>query len=306
MKALVTGGAGFIGVNLCHRLLKLNYEVICLDNFYSSRYENIKELLPNVKFTLIEHDIREPFDIECDIIFNLACPASPLFYQKDPIYTSETNYLGMRNVLNCALKYNAKVLQASTSEVYGNPDKNHHPQKEDYFGNVNPNGIRSCYDEGKRIAEQLCIDYHLKYNLDVYIVRIFNTYGPYMRFDDGRVVTNFIYQALNNKDITIYGNGEQTRCLQYIDDLIDGILLLIKSDYHYPVNIGNPIEYTINEIADMILKECNSSSKKIYKELPKDDPVRRKPNIDLAFNILGWRPKIDFLVGLNRMLKNII
>lgn len=300
MRALVTGGAGFIGSNLCRRLLKLNYEVICLDNFYSGKYENIEELLPNEKFKLIEHDVREPFDIKCDIIFNLACPASPPFYQKGPIYTSETNYLGMSNVLKCALKYNAKVLQASTSEVYGNPDENHHPQKEDYWGNVNPNGIRSCYDEGKRIAEELCIDYNMQYGLRTYIVRIFNTYGPYMRIDDGRVVTNFISQALSNKDLTIYGTGMQTRSMQYIDDLIDGILLLVDSDYHYPVNIGNPTEYSVNEIADIILAEVNGASKKVFKDLPKDDPERRKPDITLARKILNWEPKIDFRSGLSK------
>jgi UDP-glucuronate decarboxylase len=206
----------------------------------------------------------------------------------------------MSNVLKCALKYDAKVLQASTSEVYGNPDENHHPQKEDYFGNVNPNGIRSCYDEGKRIAEELCIDYNMQYGLRTYIVRIFNTYGPYMRIDDGRVVTNFISQALSNKNLTIYGTGMQTRSMQYIDDLIDGILLLVDSDYHYPVNIGNPTEYSVNEIADIILAEANGASKKVFKDLPKDDPERRKPDITLARKILNWEPKVDFKNGLSK------
>lgn len=305
MIALITGGAGFIGSNLCRKLLSMNYEVICLDNFYSGLFSNIEILLNDPNFKFINHDVREPFDIECDIIFNLACPASPPFYQKDPIFTTDTCYLGTKNALNCAKKYNAKLLQASTSEIYGNPDVNHHPQSENYFGNVNIVGPRSCYDEGKRIAETLCMDYHKLYGLDVYIIRIFNTYGPFMRLDDGRVITNIISQILNNQDITIYGDGMQTRSFQYIDDLIEGILLLINTNYHFPVNLGNPEEFTIKELVDVVCKLIPNTCKIIYKNLPTDDPLQRKPDINKASKLLHWKPKINLQQGLMQLIHEL-
>lgn len=304
-RILVTGGAGFLGANLCRKLLRDSIEnfIICLDNLYTGRYENISNLLKNPRFKFINHDIINPIeDMFVDEIYNLACPASPPHYQKDPIYTTKINVLGMINVAELALKHNAKLLQASTSEVYGNPKV--HPQVEAYFGNVNCNGLRACYDEGKRCAESLIFDYNRKFSLRVKVVRIFNTYGPFMDSGDGRVVSNFIIQCLRQEPITIYGDGSQTRSLCYVDDLIDGLLKMMSSpdDVIGPINLGNPEEYTIEEIAYKVssLTECNSPF--VYQSLPKDDPIKRCPDISQAVRLLQWQPQVTADIGFRRTI----
>ncbi len=300
---LVTGGAGFIGSHLCRSLLERGNHVICMDNFYTGRMRNISELKLNPDFDVIIQDVIQPYSFYVDEIYNLACPASPPFYQRNSILTYKTCILGAINALELADKWNAKVFQASTSEVYG--DALVHPQPEGYWGNVNPNGIRSCYDEGKRGAETLFFDYHRQHRTRIKIVRIFNTYGPAMNPDDGRVVSNFIMQALQGKDITIYGDGKQTRSFQFIDDLICGFLCLMDSNDEIsgPVNIGNPEEFTMLELAEEILNLTGSKSKIIYKSLPKDDPKQRKPDITLAKKLFGWEPKISLQDGLKRTIE---
>ena len=295
---LITGGAGFIGSNLCEKLLKDGHKVICVDNLYTGNIKNIQEFFYNQNFVFLNRDILLPLDITDDIdeIYNLACPASPKKYQQKPINTLQVNFIGVMNLLELAKQKNAKFLQSSTSEIYGEPQIS--PQTEEYRGNVNTIGIRSCYDEGKRIAETLIMEYYNKYNIDIKIVRIFNTYGPKMDEDDGRVVSNFINQAINNQDITIYGNGDQTRSFCYIDDLIDGLVNLMQSDYHLPINIGNPNELNVKELANIIIKLTNSKSKLIYKDLPSDDPTNRRPDIKKSNQILNWSPKYDLEKGL--------
>ena len=295
---LITGGAGFIGSNLCEKLLKEGNKVICVDNLYTGNIKNIQEFFHNQNFVFLNRDILLPLDIEDDIdeIYNLACPASPKKYQQNPINTLQVNFIGVMNLLELAKQKNAKFLQSSTSEIYGEPQIS--PQTEEYRGNVNTIGIRSCYDEGKRIAETLIMEYYNKYNIDIKIVRIFNTYGPKMDENDGRVVSNFINQAINNQDITIYGNGDQTRSFCYIDDLIEGLVNLMQSDYNLPINIGNPNELNVKELANIIIKLTNSKSKLIYKDLPSDDPTNRRPDIKKANNILNWSPKYDLEKGL--------
>lgn len=297
-KILITGGAGFIGSHLCKKLLSENNYVICLDNFFTGKYRNIEPLVKKTNFQLIEHDIVTPIDIEVDEIYNLACPASPPHYQYDPLKTMKTSVLGIINMLELASKYNAKILQASTSEVYGDPEV--HPQVETYWGNVNPIGIRSCYDEGKRCAETLMMDYHRQKNVNTKIVRIFNTYGPNMAPDDGRVVSNFIIQALKNQDITIYGDGTQTRSFCYVDDLIEGLIKVMQSDCTGPINLGNPTERTILDFAQLIINYTDSKSKITYKQLPSDDPTKRQPDITLAKKNLNWSPKVDILEGIKK------
>ena len=301
-RVLVTGGAGFLGSHLCDRLIKDGYDVMCLDNLFTGSKDNIRHLLGNPYFEFIRHDIIQPFYIECDQIYNLACPASPLWYQKDPIYTFQTSVYGAMNCLGLAKRTGARVLQASTSEVYGDPVIN--PQPESYWGNVNTIGIRSCYDEGKRAAETLFFDYYRKHNIDIKIMRIFNTYGPRMDIGDGRVVSNFIVQALRGEDITIYGDGNQTRSFCYVDDLVEGLVRLMNNDTGFtgPVNIGNPDEYTMKELADLVIELTGSKSKIIYKPLPSDDPRQRKPMIDLAKKELGWEPSINVREGLVRTI----
>lgn len=299
---LVTGGAGLIGSNLCENLINENFHVICLDNFLTSSKNNIAHLMSKSNFELIEHDITEPISLKVDKIFNLACPASPVHYQKDPIKTLKTSVLGIINMLELAKQNNARILQASTSEIYGDPLV--HPQKEEYWGNVNTIGIRSCYDEGKRTAETLLMDYHRQYNLDTRIVRIFNTYGPKMAKNDGRVVSNFILQAIHNEDITVYGDGSQTRSFCYVDDLIKGLQALMnKENYHLPVNLGNDGEFTVKELAEKIIKLTNSKSKIIYKALPSDDPVKRKPDLTRAREVLNYEPKIKLEDGLKKTIE---
>ena len=300
-RILVTGGAGFIGSNLCKKLLEdENNQVISLDNFFTGRQENIDSLFSTMRFDSIEDDIVNLDNwanlIESvDEIYNLACPASPPHYQYDPIHTLDTNYIGMRNVLEFAKKCGAKVLQTSTSEVYGDPEV--HPQVESYRGNVNTYGIRACYDEGKRVAETLCFEYR-KLGVDTKIVRIFNTYGPNMRADDGRVVSNFICQALKGEDITIYGDGSQTRSFCYVDDMVNGLIKMMASNESGPINLGNPGEFTIKELCDKIINVTNSSSNVVYMDLPSDDPTRRKPDITKANELLGWAPKISLDEGI--------
>lgn len=302
-RILVTGGAGFIGNHLCRRLLKENNYVICLDNFFTGLKTHIEDMLDNPNFELIEHDIVNPIDIEVKQIYNLACPASPPHYQYDPVKTMKTSVLGIINMLELAKKYNATLLQASTSEVYGNPLV--HPQKETYWGNVNPIGIRSCYDEGKRAAETLMMDYHRQYGVDIRIIRIFNTYGPNMDPNDGRVVSNCIVQAINGDDITIYGDGTQTRSFCYVDDLVDGAIRMMNNSSNFigPVNLGNPSERTVLNLAEIILEMTGSKSKIVYKELPSDDPVKRKPDITTAKEILCWEPKVDIKDGLKKTIE---
>jgi UDP-glucuronate decarboxylase len=301
---LVTGGAGFIGSNLCERLLLEGNRVICLDNLYTGSIENIKHLLEseNENFKFINHDIILPLEIEepIDQIYNLACPASPPKYQMDPIYTLKINFTGVMNLLELAKVKKATILQSSTSEIYGEPKVT--PQVETYRGNVNTIGIRSCYDEGKRVAETLMMDYHNQYKVDIRIARIFNTYGPKMDKNDGRVVSNFINQALTNKNITLYGKGDQTRSFCYIEDQIDGLIKLMNTEYFYPVNIGNPHEITVKELAGNILKLTGSKSTIVYCSLPSDDPTNRKPNIKKAKTILGWEPKYELESGLKKTI----
>ncbi len=300
-KILVTGGAGFIGSHLCERLLKEGNEVICLDNFFTGSKDNIVHLMNNPYFEVIRHDIEEPILIEVDEIYNLASPASPIHYQKDPVKTVRTNVMGAINVLDIAKRTGARVLQASTSEVYGDPEI--HPQVEEYRGNVNPIGPRACYDEGKRCAETLFFDYYREYSVDIRVVRIFNTYGPRMAINDGRVVSNFIIQALKNEDITIYGDGSQTRSFCYVDDLVDGLIKMMKSDIIGPVNLGNPGEFTIFELAEKIINLINSKSKIIFRPLPQDDPKQRKPDISKAKKYLNWQPKIGLEEGLAKTIQ---
>lgn len=297
-RVLVTGGAGFVGSHLCERLLNEGNEVICLDNLYTGSINNIKHLLTKKNFSFSEHDIIVPIKMQVDEIYNLACPASPIHYQRDPIVTLKTSVIGALNMLELAKENDAKILQASTSEVYGDPHV--HPQQEYYWGNVNPIGIRSCYDEGKRCAETLFFDYARQYQVQIKVIRIFNTYGPNMNPDDGRVVSNFIVQALKGEDITIYGDGTQTRSFCYVDDLIDGIIKMMNSDNHFqgPVNLGNSGEFTILELADTILKLTDSKSKLVHKPLPQDDPKQRRPDISSAKKNLDWEPKISLVDGL--------
>lgn len=297
-RILVTGGAGFIGSHLCKRLLDDGMEVLCVDNFFTGRKDNILELLKNPYFEIIRHDICLPLFVEVDEIYNLACPASPIHYQFDPVQTTKTSVVGALNMLGLAKRLKIKVLQASTSEVYGDPIE--HPQKEIYWGNVNPIGLRACYDEGKRCAETLFFDYYRQHQLKIKVIRIFNTYGPHMHPFDGRVVSNFIIQALKNEAITIYGEGTQTRSFCYIDDLIDGIIKVMGTEDSFtgPINLGNPNEISILELAQKIIELCNSNSKIVFKELPNDDPARRKPDISLARTNLNWEPKVSLDEGL--------
>ena len=302
-RILITGGAGFIGSHLCKKLLEQGNDILCLDNYFTGSKDNIKDLMGNPHFECVRHDIINPYLAEVDEIYNLACPASPIHYQYNPIKTLQTSVIGVSNMLNLAKYRNCKILHASTSEVYGDPVT--HPQNESYWGNVNPIGIRSCYDEGKRCAETLMMDYHRQENIQIKIVRIFNTYGPNMSVNDGRVVSNFIVQALKNEYITIYGDGNQTRSFQYIDDLIDGLIKMMATDDSFtgPVNIGNPREFTIKQLAEMIIELTGSKSKLVYRPLPGDDPRQRKPDISLARKILDWSPKVDAEDGLKNTIE---
>ncbi len=301
-KVLVTGGAGFLGSHLCERLLNEGNEVICLDNFFTGSKQNIAHLIGNPYFEFIRHDVTMPFFIEVDQIYNLACPASPIHYQYNPIKTIKTSVMGAINMLGLAKRIRATVLQASTSEVYGDPTI--HPQVEEYWGNVNPIGERSCYDEGKRCAESLFVNYHKQNQVDIKIIRIFNTYGPRMHPHDGRVVSNFIVQALKNEDITIYGDGLQTRSFCYVDDLLDGMIRLMNTPKGItgPINVGNPEEFTMMELADAVIRLTNSSSKIIHLPLPSDDPLQRKPDITKAREILGWNPTVKLEEGLSKTI----
>ena len=301
---LVTGGAGFIGSHLCEKLIELGNYVTCLDNFFTGSKKNVEHLIGDKHFELIRHDIIEPIRLEADEIYNLACPASPIHYQFNAIKTIKTSVLGVTNMLGIAKRTKAKILQASTSEVYGDPLM--HPQKEEYWGNVNPIGIRSCYDEGKRVAETLMMDYHRQHNIDIKIIRIFNTYGPRMNPNDGRVVSNFIVQALRNQDITIYGNGSQTRSFQYVDDLIEAMTRMMATDDSFigPVNTGNPGEFTMLELAQKVIDLTNSKSKIVFCPLPSDDPKQRRPDISLAKEKLaGWEPRIKLEEGLKKTIE---
>lgn len=301
MRCLVTGGAGFLGSHLCERLLNDGHEVICLDNYFTGRLANIAHLRDNKNFEVIRHDVTEPILLEVDRIFNLACPASPVHYQHNPVKTIKTSVMGAINMLGMAKRVHARILQASTSEIYGDPVV--HPQKEDYWGNVNPIGIRSCYDEGKRVAETLFMDYHRQNKVDIRIVRIFNTYGPRMLPNDGRVVSNFIVQALKGEPITIYGDGTQTRSFCYVDDLIEAFVKMMEQEYIIgPVNVGNPGEFTMLDLANEVLALTGSKSKIVYKELPGDDPKMRKPDISLAKSQLNWEPKIPLQDGLKKTI----
>jgi UDP-glucuronate decarboxylase len=303
VRILVTGGAGFIGSHLCERLLKDKHEVICLDNFFSGKRANIAHLRGNENFELIRHDVVEPILLEVDRIFHLACPASPVHYQYNPVKTTKTNVMGTINMLGLAKRVRARILLTSTSEVYGDPEE--HPQKETYWGHVNPIGIRSCYDEGKRVAECLMMDYHRQNKVDVKIVRIFNTYGPRMAIDDGRVVSNFCVAALRGQPLTVYGQGTQTRSFAYIDDLIEGLIRMMDApDFIGPVNLGNPDEFTMMELARLAIEMSGSSSEIVYKPLPPDDPTRRRPDITLARQRLGWEPKVPLREGLARTIEN--
>ena len=307
MKILVTGGAGFLGSNLCKKLLENEEnEIICIDDFSSGKMENIKDLTENERFKFIEHNITEKIDVEVNQIYNAACPASPRFYQQNHLGTFDTCITGTRNLLELAKKYNANFLQFSTSEVYGNPLE--HPQSEKYWGNVNTMGIRSCYDEGKRAAETLCFIYNKEYNVETKVIRIFNTFGPNMRKDDGRVISNFINKALKNEDLEIYGDGTQTRSLCYVDDLIDGIIKMMESskDVVGPINLGNSYELTMNELARKVIQLTNSNSKITYKPLPQDDPIKRKPDLTLAKEILKYEPKISIEEGIKRTIEFFI
>ncbi len=302
MRCLVTGGAGFLGSHLCERLLNDGHEVLCLDNYFTGRLQNVSHLRDNRNFELIRHDVTEPILLEVDRIFNLACPASPVHYQFNPVKTIKTSVMGAINMLGLAKRVHARILQASTSEVYGDPAV--HPQKEDYWGNVNPIGIRSCYDEGKRVAETLFMDYHRQNKVDIRIVRIFNTYGPRMLMNDGRVVSNFIVQALKGEDLTIYGDGSQTRSFCYVDDLIEAFVRMMdQNEIIGPVNIGNPGEFTMLELAHAVLEQTGSKSKIVYQPLPGDDPKMRRPDITLAKKALGWEPKVNLFDGLQKTIE---
>ncbi len=302
-RVLVTGGAGFLGSHLCERLLNEGNEVICVDNLFTGSKDNIRHLMDNPYFEFMRHDITQPLYVEVDRIYNLACPASPPHYQYDPIKTAKTSVYGAMNLLGLAKRTHARILQASTSEVYGDPQI--HPQPESYRGNVNPIGIRSCYDEGKRMAETLFFDYHRQHGVDIKVIRIFNTYGPRMNAGDGRVVSNFIVQALKGEDITIYGDGNQTRSFCYVDDLIDGMVRMMNSrdGFTGPVNLGNPGEFTMKQLAQMVIELTGSSSKLVYMPLPSDDPTQRKPVIDLAKEELSWHPTIKLEEGLRRTIE---
>lgn len=301
-RILVTGGAGFLGSHLCERLLREGNDVICVDNLFTGSKDNIRHLMENPYFEFIRHDITEPLYVEVDEIYNLACPASPIHYQHDPIKTAKTNVIGTLNMLGLAKRVKAKILQASTSEIYGDPEV--HPQPESYWGHVNSIGIRSCYDEGKRMAETLCFDYHRMYGVKIKVVRIFNTYGPRMALNDGRVVSNFITQALKGENITIYGDGSQTRSFCFVDDLIEGMVRLMNSreDFVGPVNMGNPEEFSMKELAEKIIQLTGSKSQIVYMELPQDDPKQRKPVIDLAKKELSWQPEISLQDGLKKTI----
>lgn len=301
-RVLVTGGAGFLGSHLCETLLRAGHNVTCLDNLSTGEMRNVRRLSRFERFSFIRHDVVEPFDLEIDDIFNLACPASPPHYQADPIHTTKTSVLGAINLLELAVRHKARIFQASTSEVYGDPDI--HPQVESYWGNVNPFGPRACYDEGKRVAETLFHDFHHRHGVEIKIARIFNTYGPRMRPDDGRVVSNFIVQALKGEDITIYGDGSQTRSFCYVDDLIDGFLRLMDAppSLNHPVNLGNPTEFTVRELAELVIRETGSTSKLVYLPLPIDDPTQRRPDISLATRALGWQPRVPLVEGLQKTI----
>ena len=303
MRILVTGGAGFIGSHLCERLIGEGNEVLCLDNFFTGRRENIFHLLDNPRFELLRHDVTEPILLEVDQIYNLACPASPVHYQYNPVKTVKTSVMGAINMLGLAKRVRARILQASTSEVYGDPLV--HPQTEDYWGNVNPIGLRSCYDEGKRLAETLMTDYHRQNKVDIRIARIFNTYGPRMLENDGRVVSNFIVQALRGQPLTLYGEGQQTRSFCYVDDLIEGLIRLMNTEnLHEPVNLGNPGEFTIRQLAEEVIRTCESKSGFTYLPLPEDDPRQRKPDITRAQSLLGWNPTIPLRKGLKKTVED--
>ena len=304
MRILVTGGAGFLGSNLCERLAKNKEDhIYCLDNLQTGRMENIRALLEEPNFTFIEHDIVEPIELDVDQIYNAACPASPPAYQADPVHTLKTSVFGILHMLELARKNDATVMQFSTSEVYG--DAQVHPQPESYWGNVNPDGIRSCYDEGKRAAETLCFDYHRQYGVKIKVIRIFNTYGPKMDPRDGRVISNFVNQALRDEDITVYGDGKQTRSFCYVDDLIEGIVRMMNSpaDITGPVNLGNPGEFTMLELAEEVLRQTGSRSKLVFHDLPKDDPKQRRPDISRAKELLGWEPKVPLRQGLAKVIE---
>jgi UDP-glucuronate decarboxylase len=302
-RILITGGAGFLGSHLCDKLIEQGYDVLCLDNFFTGSKDNIIHLLANPRFELIRHDIINPIFLEMDQIYNLACPASPVHYQYNPIKTIKTNVMGTINALGMAKRLNAKILQASTSEVYGDPDM--HPQKEGYWGRVNPIGPRSCYDEGKRAAECLMMDYHRQNNVKVKIARIFNTYGPRMALNDGRVVSNFVVQALKGEDITVYGDGSQTRSFCYVDDMVDGLIRMMESDDSFlgPVNLGNPHEFRIMDLAKTVISMTGNRSKIVHRPLPQDDPMQRNPDISLAGKILGWQPHVNLEKGLERTIE---
>jgi UDP-glucuronate decarboxylase len=300
-KILVTGGAGFLGSHLCDRLVAQGHHVLCVDNYFTGSKKNIEHLLDHKNFEVIRQDICIPLYVEVDEIYNLACPASPYYYQLDPIQTMKTSVIGAFNMLGLAKRTGAKILQASTSECYGDPEV--HPQPETYWGNVNPIGIRSCYDEGKRAAETLFMDYHRKHGVDTKIMRIFNTYGPRMNVNDGRVVSNFVVQALRGEDITVYGNGSQTRSFCYFEDNLNGMMALMDSDYHLPVNIGNPGEFTMLELAQKVIQMTGTSSKIVFCDLPKDDPKQRRPMIDTAKTVLNWEPTISLDDGLVKTIE---
>jgi UDP-glucuronate decarboxylase len=302
-KSLISGGAGFLGSHLCEALIKKDHEVLCVDNFFTGNKDNVSHLINHPKFELMRHDVTFPLYVEVDQIYNLACPASPIHYQYDPVQTTKTSVHGAINMLGLAKRTRSKILQASTSEVYGDPEI--HPQTEDYWGRVNPIGIRSCYDEGKRCAETLFFDYHRQHQLEIKVMRIFNTYGPRMHPNDGRVVSNFIVQALKNNPITIYGDGSQTRSFCYVSDLIDGMIKFMESDKEItgPINMGNPNEFTILELAEHVLKLTSSRSKIIFKALPEDDPKQRQPNISLAKEKLDWEPRVSLEDGLKETIK---
>lgn len=302
LRVLVTGGSGFLGSHLCERLVETDAEVLCLDNFFTGSKKNIQNLLDRKNFEVIRHDLVEPMYLEVDQIYNLACPASPVHYQYNPVKTVKTNVMGTINMLGLAKRVKAKILQASTSEVYGNPQQ--HPQKETYWGHVNPIGLRSCYDEGKRVAETLMMDYHRQNQVDIKIVRIFNTYGPRMAVSDGRVVSNFIVQALRNDPITIYGDGSQTRSFCYVEDMIEGLVRMMNSDYFTgPVNLGNPSEFSIARLAELVLQITGSKSEIVYRPLPEDDPMQRCPDITLAKERLEWEPVVPLAEGLKKTIE---